>query len=59
MLTLERLRTIDSQCMFQTYNKWPEIAKISYHNNFSKIDVKNIDHIVFAGMGAFFAGMAG
>ena len=51
MLTLERLRTIDSQCMFQTYNKWPEIAKISYHSNFSKIDVKNIDHIVFAGMG--------
>ena len=37
--------------MFQTYDKWPEIAKISYHNNFSKIDVKNIDHIVFAGMG--------
>ena len=37
--------------MFQTYDKWPEIAKLSYHNNFSKIDVKNIDHIVFAGMG--------
>ena len=51
LLTLERLRTIDSQCMYQTYDKWPEIAKISYHNNFSKIDVKNIDHIVFAGMG--------
>ena len=28
--------------MFQTYDKWPEIAKLSYHNNFSKIDVKNI-----------------
>ena len=37
--------------MFQTYDKWPEIAKQSYDNNFSKIDKKNIDHIVFAGMG--------
>ena len=37
--------------MCQTYDKWPEIAKQSYDNNFSKIDKKNIDHIVFAGMG--------
>ena len=37
--------------MFQTYDKWPEIARLSYDNNFSKIDIKNIDHIVFAGMG--------
>ena len=51
MLTLEQLRTIDSQSMFHAYDKWPEIANQSYANNFSKIDVNNIDHIVFAGMG--------
>jgi len=51
LLTLEQLRTIDSKSMFHTYDKWPEIAKQSYANNFSKIDVNNIDHIVFAGMG--------
>ena len=37
--------------MYQTYDRWPEIAEQSYENNFSKIDIKNIDHIVFAGMG--------
>ena len=51
LLTLEQLRAIDSQSMFNAYDKWPEIAKQNYANNFSKIDVNNIDHIVFAGMG--------
>ena len=37
--------------MYQTYDRWPEIAEQSYENNFSKIDIKNVDHIVFAGMG--------
>ena len=42
---------IDSKKIYQTYDKWPEIAKQSYDNNFEKLDVKNIDHVVFAGMG--------
>ena len=37
--------------MYQTYDRWSEIAEQSYEDNFSKIDIKNIDHIVFAGMG--------
>jgi len=37
--------------MFQTYDKWPEIAEESKSEIFSKIDTKNIENIVFAGMG--------
>ena len=41
LLTLERLRTIDSKSMFHTYDKWPEIAKQNYANNFSNIYVSS------------------
>jgi len=47
----EDMDAIDSKKIYQTYDKWPEIAKQSYDNNFEKLDVKNIDHVVFAGMG--------
>lgn len=33
------------------YDRWPEIATSSYELNYDYIDFKNIDHIVFAGMG--------
>ena len=37
--------------MYKTYDKWPHIAKDSYKNLLPKIDLKNINHVVFAGMG--------
>ena len=37
--------------MYQVYDRWPQIATDSFSTNFSKVDIKNIDHIVFAGMG--------
>jgi glucose/mannose-6-phosphate isomerase len=37
--------------MYEIYDKWPDIAKESYKNLLPKIDLKNIDHVVFAGMG--------
>ena len=37
--------------MYKIYDKWPDIAKESYKNLLPKIDLKNIDHVVFAGMG--------
>jgi len=37
--------------MYKIYDKWPDIAKESYKNLLPKIDLKNIDHMVFAGMG--------
>ena len=37
--------------MHKVYNRWPEIARESYDSNPDGIDFKDIDHIVFAGMG--------
>ena len=37
--------------MCEVYDRWPQIASDSFSTNFSKVDIKNIDHIVFAGMG--------
>ena len=50
-MNIEDLKKIDSKKMYQTYDKWPEIAKASFTNNFQKFDAKEIDHIVFSGMG--------
>jgi len=37
--------------MYAIYDKWPEIAKNAYNSNINPVDFKNIEHIVFAGMG--------
>ena len=37
--------------MYKIYDKWPQIAKESYNSNIESVDIKDIDHIVFAGMG--------
>ena len=37
--------------MYETYDLWPEIAKNAYEKKFEKVDIKNIDHIVFVGNG--------
>jgi len=51
LLTIENLRDIDLQSMYKTYDKWPSIAKESYEKPLDKIDLKNVEHVVFAGMG--------
>ena len=50
-MQLSDLEKIDKKKMFDTYNKWPQIARDSFSQKFEKFDLKNIDHIVFAGMG--------
>ena len=50
-MNLEELEKIDSKKMFKTYDMWPDIAKESYEQEFSKPEFKDIDHVVFAGMG--------
>ena len=37
--------------MSEVYDRWPQIATDNSSTDFSKVDIKNIDHIVFAGMG--------
>jgi glucose/mannose-6-phosphate isomerase len=50
LLNLEDLKKIDSQNMFKTYDKWPEIANEQFNTDFDVLD-NNFEHIVFAGMG--------
>ena len=51
MLDIERMNKIDTNGMYKIYDRWPEIAKAALESNFELVDFKNIDHIVFAGMG--------
>ena len=51
IMEIKDLETIDSKCMFKVYDSWPDIARESFEKKFEKIDIKNFDHIVFAGMG--------
>ncbi len=37
--------------MHAVYDRWPKIAKESYESDLKPVDFKDIDHIVFAGMG--------
>jgi glucose/mannose-6-phosphate isomerase len=50
-MNLVDLDNIDSRKMYQTYDRWPEIAEQSYQQEFSKPEFKNIDHVIFTGMG--------
>ena len=50
-MKISDLEKIDSRFMFKIYDKWPQISKESYEKKFEKLDVTDIDHIVFAGMG--------
>jgi len=45
------MEKIDKSRMYEIYDNWPDLAKNYYHKKHTQIDYKNIDHIVFAGMG--------
>ena len=51
MLKIDDIKSIDSDKMSNVYDKWPQIASDSFSKKHSKVEMKNIDHIVFAGMG--------
>ena len=51
MLDIGTLNKYDIKKMYAIYDKWPEIAKNAYNSNINPVDFKNIEHIVFAGMG--------
>ena len=50
-MKIDDIKSIDSDSMSEVYDRWPQIARKNFSVNFSKVDIKNIDHIVFAGMG--------
>ena len=51
MLSLSTLNKYDTRGMYKIYDKWPEIASMSYDSNLDMIEFEDIDHIVFSGMG--------
>jgi glucose/mannose-6-phosphate isomerase len=51
LINLETLEKFDSRQMFTVYDKWPQIAKEAYDSEVNPVDFKNIDHVVFSGMG--------
>ena len=50
-MKIEELKKWDKSEMYRIYDMWPEIARESYEDSLPKLDVSDIDHIVFAGMG--------
>jgi len=51
LLDISTLKKYDSQLMYKVYDKWPKIARESFESNQDSINVDEIKHIVFAGMG--------
>ena len=51
MLDNEKLEKIDSKKMFKVYDEWPEIARAHYEQNLNGINLGEISHVVFSGMG--------
>jgi glucose/mannose-6-phosphate isomerase len=51
LLTREILEKYDLDGMYKVYDRWPQIAKDAYNSDIEPIDFKNIDHVVFSGMG--------
>ena len=50
-MKIEDIKKIDTKHMYETYDIWPVIARNAFEQSFNKIDLDEIDHIVFAGMG--------
>ena len=50
-MKIDDLNRVDEKRIFETYDNWPNIASSVFETEIKKIDIKEIDHIVFAGMG--------
>ena len=51
MLTKTEINKIDSHQMYQIYDSWHDLAKQNFENKLKKFEKKDIEHVVFAGMG--------
>jgi len=51
LLDTSLIEKFDPEGMYKVYDMWPQIAKESYELDLEPVDFKNIDHVVFAGMG--------
>ena len=51
MITHYALEKYDKSGMYKIYDSWPELAEKFYNTNYDTVDFKEIDHVVFVGMG--------
>ena len=51
MVTKDNLEKSDSDGMYNVYDKWPHIARDAYNSDLESVDFKDIDNVVFSGMG--------
>jgi glucose/mannose-6-phosphate isomerase len=51
LISKENLEKYDSEGMHYAYDTWPDLARDAYNSELQPIDFKNIDHVVFSGMG--------
>ena len=51
MLTKDNLEKSDSDGMHNVYDKWSHIARDAYNSDLESVDFKDIDNVVFSGMG--------
>ena len=50
-MDISLLEKYDSQKMYKVYDDWPNLARKAFDADLDPVNFKNIDHIVFAGMG--------
>ena len=51
LLIKDNLEKNDSDGMHNVYDEWPRIARDAYNSEPEPVDFKDIDHVVFSGMG--------
>ena len=51
VLNISLIKKYDKNGMIQIYEKWPEMAKNAFNSKYKVVDIKNINHVIFAGMG--------
>ena len=51
MLTKDNLEKNDSDGMYNVYDKWPHIARDAYDSDLQPVNFKDIDNVIFSGMG--------
>ena len=51
MLIKDNLEKNDSDGMHSVYDKWPLIARDAYNSDLESVDFKDIDNVIFSGMG--------
>ena len=50
-MKISDIQRYDTKKMYEAYDYWPKLAKEYYEKDFSKLEIDDVDHIVFAGMG--------